>query len=84
MPPELSGGIVFVGPTPVGRPCRESRRELGRFLTRATQRPGASWGRFPTRATASLDQLSQSLRPSAPTIESACRPTAGTIPACVF
>ena len=32
----------------------------------------------------SLDPLSQSLRPSAPTIESACRPTAGTIPACVF
>ena len=29
MPPELSGGIVFVGPTPVGRACRESRRELG-------------------------------------------------------
>ena len=29
MPPELSGGIVFVGPTPVGRACRESRRDLG-------------------------------------------------------
>ena len=81
MPPELSGGIVFVGPTPVGRACRESRRELGTAPTRECWR---ELGTVPTRATASLDQLSQSLRPSAPTIESACRPTAGTIPACVF
>ena len=31
MPPELSGGIVFVS---VGRACRESRRELGTAPTR--------------------------------------------------
>lgn len=34
MPPELSGGIVFVGPMSVGRACRESRRELGTAPTR--------------------------------------------------